>query len=212
MTNPPTSRRLVVLISGAGSTMHAVLEASADPAYGAQIVAVISDRADAAGLDIATQAGVPTRVVALGDYADRAAWDVALADAIAAHEPDIVLCAGFMRLLGSPSLERFDGRIVNTHPALLPAYPGAHGVRDALAGGAKVTGCTVMLVDEGVDTGPIIAQAAIDVWDTDTEATLHERIKQVERGLLAATVGRMAREGWTVDGRRVTMGKREGDA
>lgn len=192
--------------------MRAVLEASADPAYGARVVAVISDRADAAGLDIAAQAGVPTQVVALGDFADRAAWDVALADAIAAHEPDIVLCAGFMRLLGAPSLERFGGRIVNTHPALLPAYPGAHGVRDALAGGAKVTGCTVMLVDEGVDTGPIIAQAAIDVWDTDTEATLHERIKQVERGLLATTVGRMAREGWTVDGRRVTMGKREGDA
>jgi phosphoribosylglycinamide formyltransferase-1 len=212
VTNPPTSRRLVVLISGAGSTMRAVLEASADPACGARVVAVISDRADAAGLDIAAQAGVPTQVVALGGFADRAAWDAALADAIAAHEPDIVLCAGFMRLLGAPSLERFGGRIVNTHPALLPAYPGAHGVRDALAGGAKVTGCTVMLVDEGVDTGPIIAQAAIDVWDTDTEATLHERIKQVERGLLATTVGRMAREGWTVDGRRVTMGKREGDA
>lgn len=212
MTNPPTARRLVVLISGAGSTMRAVLEASADAAYGAQIVAVISDRTDAAGLDIAAQAGVPTQVVALGDFEDRAAWDVALADAIAAHEPDIVLCAGFMRLLGAPSLERFGGRIVNTHPALLPAYPGAHGVRDALAGGAKVTGCTVMLVDEGVDTGPIIAQAAIEVWDTDTEATLHERIKQVERVLLAATVGRMAREGWTVDGRRVTMGKQEGDA
>ena len=212
MTNPHVPRRLVVLISGAGSTMRAVLEASADPAYGARIVAVIADRADAAGLEIAADAGIPTQVVALADFADRGAWDAALAETIAAHEPDIVLCAGFMRLLGAPSLERFGGRIVNTHPALLPSYPGAHGVRDALAGGAKVTGCTVMLVDEGVDTGPIIAQAAIEVWDTDTEATLHERIKQVERALVASTVGRMARDGWTVDGRRVTMGEQRGDA
>ncbi|GIG54731.1 phosphoribosylglycinamide formyltransferase [Demequina activiva] len=212
MTNPRLPRRLVVLISGAGSTMRAVLEASADPAYGAQIVAVISERADAAGLAIAADAGIPTQVVSLADFEDRARWDEALADAIARLEPDIVLCAGFMRLLGAPSLERFGGRIVNTHPALLPSYPGAHGVRDALEGGAKVTGCTVMLVDEGVDTGPIIAQAAIEVWDTDTEATLHERIKQVERGLVATTVGRMAREGWTVDGRRVTMGEQEGEA
>jgi phosphoribosylglycinamide formyltransferase-1 len=210
VTNPPPSRRLVVLISGAGSTMRAVLEASARADYGATIVAVISDRADAAGLAIAEQADITAEVVALADFADRAAWDDALADAIAAHEPDLVLCAGFMRLLGRPSLERFGGRIVNTHPALLPSYPGAHGVRDALAGGAKVTGCTVMLVDEGVDTGPIIAQAAIEVWDTDTEATLHERIKLVERDLVATTVGRMAREGWTVDGRRVTIGHTEG--
>jgi len=197
-----------VLISGAGSTMRAVLEASGDPGYGASIVAVISDRADAPGLDIAREAGIPARVVALADHGDRAAWDSALADAIAAHAPDLVLCAGFMRLLGAPSLDRFGGRIVNTHPALLPAYPGAHGVRDALAGGAKVTGCTVMLVDAGVDTGPIIAQAAVEVWEDDTEETLHERIKVVERRVLAETIGRMAREGWTIDGRRVTLGAR----
>ncbi|MFN3867115.1 MAG: phosphoribosylglycinamide formyltransferase, partial [Demequina sp.] len=124
----------------------------------------------------------------------------------ARYAPDLVLLAGFMRLVGAPSLTRFGGRIVNTHPALLPSYPGAHGVRDALAGGAKVTGCTVMLVDEGVDTGPIVAQAAVEVWDDDTESSLHERIKSVERGLVATTVGRMAREGWAVDGRRVTLG------
>ena len=192
--------------------MRAVLEASQEPGYGAQIVAVISDRADAAGLAIAREAGLPSHVVEMTAFAQRADWDDALAAAIASYGPDLVLCAGFMRLLGAPSLQQFGGRIVNTHPALLPSYPGAHGVRDALAGGAQVTGCTVMLVDEGVDTGPIVAQAAIEVWDTDTEATLHERIKQIERGLVATTVGRMAREGWTVDGRRVRIGTQKGDA
>ncbi|MDN4480933.1 phosphoribosylglycinamide formyltransferase [Demequina sp. EGI L300058] len=212
MTNPTAPARLVVLISGAGSTMRAVLDAQHDPGYGARIVAVISDRADAAGLAIAAEAGVPTSVVALADYPDRAEWDRALAEEVARHRPDLVLLAGFMRLIGAPSLSMFGGRIVNTHPALLPSYPGAHGVRDALAGGAKVTGCTVMLVDAGVDTGPIIAQAAVEVWDDDTETSLHERIKTVERGLVTTTVGRMAREGWTVEGRRVTLGTTKGDA
>ncbi|WP_436968525.1 phosphoribosylglycinamide formyltransferase [Demequina muriae] len=192
--------------------MRAVLDAQHDPGYGARIVAVISDRADAAGLAIAAEAGVPTSVVALADYPDRAEWDRALAEEVARHRPDLVLLAGFMRLIGAPSLSMFGGRIVNTHPALLPSYPGAHGVRDALAGGAKVTGCTVMLVDAGVDTGPIIAQAAVEVWDDDTETSLHERIKTVERGLVTTTVGRMAREGWTVEGRRVTLGTTKGDA
>ncbi|MFW7413740.1 phosphoribosylglycinamide formyltransferase [Demequina sp. SO4-18] len=206
MTNSTAPARLVVLISGAGSTMRAVLEAQRDPGYGASVVAVISDRADAAGLEIAREHAVPTSVVALSDFSDREAWDRALAEEVERHEPDLVVLAGFMRLIGAPSLTRFGGRIVNTHPALLPAYPGAHGVRDALAGGAKVTGCTVMLVDEGVDTGPIVAQAAVEVWDDDTESSLHERIKTVERSLVAATVGRMVREGWSVDGRRVTVG------
>lgn len=198
--------------------MQAVLEAQRDDGYGAAVVAVISDRADARGIDLARAAGIPVEVVELADFADRGAWDAALAQRIAAYEPDLVLCAGFMRLLGGACLGQFGGRIVNTHPALLPSYPGAHGVRDALAGGAKVTGCTVMLVDEGVDTGPIIAQAAVEVWDDDTEASLHERIKSVERGLFATTVGRMAREGWSVQGRHVTIGSTgdtgntEGDA
>lgn len=186
--------------------MRAVLEAQQDPAYGAQIVAVISDRPDVAGLEIAAQAGVATSVLALADFPDRAAWDAALCEEILRHDPEMVVCAGFMKILGAPCLSEFGGRIINTHPALLPAYPGAHGVRDALAGGAKVTGCTVMLVDEGIDTGPIVAQAAVEVWDDDTESTLHERIKNVERGLVATTVGRMAREGWSVDGRRVNIG------
>lgn len=212
MTNRSEDKRLVILISGAGSTMQAVLEAQRDEGYGAVVVGVISDRADARGLDIARSAGIPVEVVALADFADRAAWDAALASRIGAYEPDLVLCAGFMRLLGPACLEAFGGRIVNTHPALLPSYPGAHGVRDALADGAKVTGCTVMLVDAGVDTGPIIAQAAVEVWDDDTESTLHERIKSVERGLVATTVGRMARAGWVVNGRRVTICDGEGNA
>lgn len=206
MTNRNLDKRLVVLISGAGSTMQAVLEAQRAGGYGASVVAVISDRPDARGIDIARAAGIPVEVVKLADFADRGAWDAALAERIAAHEPDLVLCAGFMRLLGQACLTQFGGRIVNTHPALLPSYPGAHGVRDALADGAKVTGCTVMLVDEGVDTGPIVAQAAVEVWDDDTETSLHERIKSVERGLFADTVGRMAREGWSVQGRVVTIG------
>ncbi len=192
--------------------MRAVLEASVAEGYGARVVGVVSDRADAAGLDIAREASIPTAVVDLSDFPDRVAWDEALVRAIEVFEPDLVLCAGFMKLLGEPTLSAYGGRIVNTHPALLPSYPGAHGVRDALANGAKITGCTVMLVDKGVDTGPILSQSAVEVWDNDTEDSLHERIKVVERALVAQTVGRMAREGWTIVGRRVTIGSTEGTA
>ncbi len=186
--------------------MRAVIEAARDEAYGARVVGVITDKDDAGALDIAREAGIPTAVVRLEDFESRALWDEALARTLATFDPELVLLAGFMRLLGEPSLARFGGRILNTHPALLPAYPGAHGVRDALAGGAKVTGCTVILVDAGVDTGPIVAQAAVEVLDDDTESTLHERIKEVERGLVSRTLGRMAREGWTVSGRSVRLG------
>ena len=186
--------------------MRAVLDATADPEYGARIAAVIADREGTAGLDIAAQAGIPTAVVSLADFPSRDLWDQAVARTIASFSPDLVVCAGFMKILGQPSLQRFDGRIINTHPALLPAFPGAHGVRDALAAGVKVTGCTVIVVDAGVDTGPIVAQAAVAVEDNDTEESLHERIKVVERDLVAHTVGRMAREGWTVTGRTVRIG------
>lgn len=186
--------------------MRALLAAAADDAYGAQVVGVITDKPGVGALTIAAEAGIPTAIVAPVDYADRAAWDEALADAVAGFEPDLVLCLGFMRIIGAPTLTRFDGRIVNTHPALLPSFPGAHGVRDALAHGVRITGCTVMLVDAGVDTGPILAQHAVEVWDDDTEETLHERIKIAERALVAETVGRMARDGWTVDGRRARIG------
>ena len=186
--------------------MAAIENATRDAAYGARIVAVIADRETAGGLQNARDAGIPTAVVALKDFPDRDTWDGALARTVAQFSPDLVVCAGFMKILGAASLTHFGGRIVNTHPALLPAYPGAHGVRDALAGGAKVTGCTVMIVDAGVDTGPIIAQAPVDVWNNDTEHSLHARIKVVERDLVVETVGAMAREGWTVNGRTVTVG------
>jgi phosphoribosylglycinamide formyltransferase 1 len=201
----PASARVVVLVSGGGSNLAALLAAHADPAYGARVVAVVSDNPDAGGLGIARDAGVATAVVAPREFADRAAWDRALAQTVAVFEPALVVSAGFMRILGSAFLDRFD-RVLNTHPALLPSFPGAHGVRDALAHGVRVTGCTVHLVDAGVDTGPIIAQRAVEVLDEDDEATLHERIKVQERALLVDVVGRVAREGLTVDGRRVRIG------
>lgn len=183
--------RVVVLLSGAGSTFAALLEASraADSPY--EIVGVLADK-PAAGLDIAREAGIPTAVVALRDFPDRAAWDEALAAAVAAHDPELVVLAGFMRLVGSPLLDAYGGRIVNTHPALLPSFPGAHGVRDALAHGVKITGATVIEVDAGVDTGRILAQVAVPVLEDDTEGTLHERIKAAEQPLLVDVVRTLA--------------------
>ena len=196
---------LAVLISGGGTNLQALLAATANPAYGARVVAVFADRPNAGGLVHARAADVPTVVVAPGDFPDRAAWDKGLAEAIAEHSPGLVVSAGFMRLLGPAVLGRFPGRIVNTHPALLPAFPGAHGVRDALAYGVKVAGVTVHLVDEGVDTGPVLAQAVVAVHEGDDVEALHERIKAVERPLLVEVVGRMARDGWSVHGRKVTI-------
>lgn len=169
------------------------------------MVAVGADRDGIEGLSRAARANVPTFVEKMGEYSTRAEWDEAIAARIAAYEPDLVVSAGFMKILGKPTLDAFP--VLNTHPALLPSFPGAHGVRDALAHGVKVTGCTVMLADEGVDTGPIVAQEAVPVLPDDDEATLHERIKTVERRLLVDVVGRMAREGWTVSGRTVRIGK-----
>lgn len=186
--------------------MEALANACRDAGYGATVAAVVADRPDAPGLKIAAEAGIPTAVVAPADFQDRATWDAAMARAVAAFEPELVVCAGFMRLLGAPMLAAYPGRIVNTHPALLPAFPGAKAVRDTLAAGVKVTGCTVMLVDEGVDTGPILAQRAVAVSDDDTESTLHQRIKTVEKELVVATVGTMVRSGWTIDGRSTRMG------
>jgi phosphoribosylglycinamide formyltransferase 1 len=201
----PQTARLVVLVSGAGSNLAALLEACAEPAYGARVVAVGADRDGIRALDVAAAAGVPAFIVAPRDYADRSAWDVALAKAIDEYVPDYVISGGFMRLLGPAVLDRFTGRVINTHPALLPAFPGAQGVRDALAYGVKVTGCTLHVVDAGVDTGPIIAQAVVTVEPDDDESTLHERIKSVERGLLVDWVGRIARAGMTVKGRKVSV-------
>ena len=192
--------RLVVLVSGGGTNLQALIDAPGDTF---DIVGVVADRQDAGGLDRAAAAGIPTRVVV--PHADRAVWDRALASALADFAPDWIVCAGFMRILGPEVLDAFPSRIVNTHPALLPSFPGAHGVRDALAYGARVTGCTVHLVDAGVDTGPILAQRAVDIREDDDEAALHERIKVVERELLVDIVTRLCAVGCTVDGRKVTI-------
>ncbi|MGW7262475.1 phosphoribosylglycinamide formyltransferase [Streptomyces sp. NPDC054842] len=202
------AKRLVVLVSGSGTNLQALLDAIADEgaeAYGAEIVAVGADRDGIAGLERARQAGLPTFVRRVADYGTRGEWDAALAEATAGYEPDLVVSAGFMKIVGKEFLARFGGRFVNTHPALLPSFPGAHGVRDALAYGAKVTGCTVHFVDDGVDTGPIIAQGVVEVRDEDEEAALHERIKEVERRLLVDVVGRLARHGYRIEGRKVVI-------
>ncbi|HET6939126.1 MAG TPA: phosphoribosylglycinamide formyltransferase [Nocardioides sp.] len=198
--------RLVVLVSGAGTNLQALLDAAADPAYGASVVAVGADRDGIEGLAWAERAGVPTFVLRVKDFADRAAWDQALTKAVAEHQPDLVVSAGFMKLVGQDFLADFGGRFVNTHPALSPSFPGMHGAADALAHGVKVTGCTLFFVDEGVDTGPIIAQRAVEVADDDTAESLHERIKVAERAMLVETIGTMARGGFTVRGRRVVLG------
>jgi phosphoribosylglycinamide formyltransferase-1 len=200
------SARVVVLVSGTGTNLAALLSATQDPSYGATIVAVGADRDEIEGLVRAERAGVSTFVVRVSDWPDRAAWDVALTEAVACHEPDLVVSAGFMKLFGEAFLGRFDGRVVNTHPSLLPSFPGTHGARDALAYGVKVSGCSLFVVDAGVDTGPIVAQRSVQVRDDDDEATLHERIKVAEREMLVETVGRMAREGWQVIDRKVTIG------
>jgi phosphoribosylglycinamide formyltransferase-1 len=197
------SARLVVLVSGAGTNLQALLDACADPAYGAAVVAVGADRPGIEGLARAERAGVPAFVARVADHHTRAGWDVALTETVAAYRPDLVVAAGFMKILGPAFLGRFT--VVNTHPSLLPAFPGTHAVRDALAYGVKITGCTVHLVDEGVDTGPVLAQEAVRVRWHDDEKTLHERIKQVERRLLVDVVGRLARDGWTAHGRRVSL-------
>ena len=196
--------RLVVLVSGSGTNLQALLDASADPGYGAQVVAVGADREGIEGLARAERAGVPTFVERVRDHPSRAAWDAALVDSVTAHRPDLVVSAGFMKLVGPPLLSRVP--MVNTHPALCPAFPGMHGAADALAYGVKVSGATLFVVDEGVDTGPIVAQVPVPVVDDDTAESLHERIKVAERAMLVESIGRMAREGWSVHGRRVRIG------
>ncbi len=201
------SARLVVLVSGAGTNLQALLDACANPAYGAQIVAVGSDRDGIEALDRAQRAGVPTFTHRVKDFPDRADWDRALTQSCAAARPDLIVLAGFMKLVGEQFLGAFGGRVINTHPALLPAFPGMRAVRDALDHGVKLTGCTLFLVDAGLDSGPVLAQAAVPVLDEDDEATLHERVKVAERSLLVETVGRMVRDGWAVAGRKVRIGR-----
>ncbi|TGD87380.1 phosphoribosylglycinamide formyltransferase [Mycolicibacterium sp. CH28] len=196
--------RLVVLASGTGSLLQSLLTATAGD-YPARVVAVGVDR-DCRAVEIAQAASIPTFCVRLGDFPDRTGWDAGIAEATAAHGPDLIVSAGFMKILGPQFLSRFMGRVVNTHPALLPAFPGAHAVPDALDYGVKVTGCTVHLVDAGMDTGPILAQEAVEVLDGDDEDTLHERIKVVERRLLVDVLAALATRGVTWSGRKATIG------
>lgn len=195
---------IAVLVSGSGTLLQALIDASADPAYGVRIAAVGADRA-CTGLDRARAAGIPTFVCRPADFADRAQWDAGLAGRLRAVGPRFVVSAGFMRILGPMVLG--EQTVINTHPALLPSFPGAHGVREALAYGVKVTGTTCHVVDAGVDTGPIIEQRVVAVEDDDTEEILHERIKVQERDMLVDVVRRLAVEGFAVDGRRVRIGR-----
>ncbi|MDG4763800.1 phosphoribosylglycinamide formyltransferase [Solwaraspora sp. WMMD406] len=203
MTSSPA--RLVVLVSGSGTNLQALLDASADPAYGAVVVAVGADRDGIAGLDRAKAAGIPTFVTVVANHPSRADWDAALTAEVAAYQPDLVVSAGFLKLVGARFLAAFGDRYVNTHNSLLPAFPGMHGPRDALAYGVKLAGATLFFVDAGVDTGPIIAQVAVPVEPDDDEASLTERIKQAERAQLVEYVGRLVRSGWTISHRKVTI-------
>lgn len=195
--------RLVVLASGTGSLFVSLAEAVAAGTVPAELVGLVVDR-DCAALQRAEELGVATTVVRPSEHPDRAAWDVALAAALRERRPDWLVSAGFMRILGPAVLAAFPQRIVNTHPALLPSFPGAHAVRDALAHGVRVSGCTVHLVDAGTDTGPVLAQEAVPVRPDDDEAGLHERIKVVERDLLVRVVAGLVTSGVAVDGRRAT--------
>lgn len=199
----PVPARVVVLLSGTGTLLQALLDAGTDPAYGAEVVAVGSDRPGVAGLDRARRASVPTFVHPLAAGQDRTEWDRGLVERVSAYGPDLVVSAGFLKLVGPQFLAAYGGRMINTHPALLPAFPGLHGPRDALAYGVKITGASVFLVDAGVDTGVIVDQAAVPVADDDTVATLHERIKVAERDLLVSTTHALATRRWHVVDRLV---------
>lgn len=181
---------LVVLVSGSGSNLQALLDAAAAPLSPFRVLAVGADRDGTGGVERAEARGIPTFVCRVPDYVTRADWDLDLERQIADAGPDLVVTAGFMKVLGPAVLHA--NRVVNTHPALLPSFPGAHGVRDAMAHGVRVTGCTCHWVDAGVDTGPIIDQRAVRVEDGDTLDRLHERIKVVEREMLVDVVGRLA--------------------
>jgi phosphoribosylglycinamide formyltransferase-1 len=199
--------RLVVLVSGTGTNLQALIDAARDPAYGAAVVGVGADRPGTLAEQRAADAGIDTFVLALKEFDSRVDWDRALTERVAAYQPDLVVLAGFLKLVGPAFLDRFGGRILNTHNALLPSFPGIHGPRDALDYGVKIAGATLFVVDEGIDTGAIVEQVAVRVDDDDDVDSLTERIKVGERAMLVDCVGRMVREGFTVEGRKVRLGR-----
>ena len=201
---PRVPARVVVLASGTGSLLASLIRATAAPEHPVQIVAVGTDRPCAA-LQRAAEAGIASFTVALGGFTDRAEWDRALTDAVAEHDPHLVVSAGFRKVLGSKFLAHYGGRTLNTHPALLPSFPGAHAVPDAQAYGVKISGTTVHLVDVGVDTCPILAQRAVPVLPGDDVTSLHERIKVVERHLLVDVLSAVATSGVISDGRKAHL-------
>jgi phosphoribosylglycinamide formyltransferase 1 len=205
--SPSSARvRLAVLVSGSGTNLQALLDAvAADPDFGGEVVVVGADKDDAGGLDRARAAGIPTVVQRLDAHPDRRTWEDALRADLEAYGPDAVVLAGFMRILSGRFLAGWPDRVINTHPSLLPAFRGAHAVREALEHGVRVTGSTVHLVDEQVDHGPIVAQRPVDVRDDDTETSLHERIKAVEHELLPACVKLLCHGRLEVDGRHVRV-------
>lgn len=202
IVEPTTPLRMAVLISGGGSNLGALLAACESESYGAGVVLVVSDRDGAGGLALASEAGVDVAVHRVADYDSRDAWDVGLADLLTGAKVDLVVSAGFLKILGPAVLSAFPGRIINTHNSLLPSFPGINGPRDALEAGVRITGATLFVVDPGMDTGPIIAQVAVPVLDDDDEESLLERIKVAERDQLVTHVGQMARGGWEINGRR----------
>ncbi|MDN5919184.1 MAG: phosphoribosylglycinamide formyltransferase [Pseudonocardia sp.] len=189
----PAPRRLVVLVSGTGTLLQAVLDAAAEPGYPAAVVAVGADRAGTEGVERARRAGLPTFVEPLAEHPDRASWNRALLDRVRGFGPDVVVGAGFMKVVSPSFLDGLRCPMLNTHPSLLPSFPGAHAVRDALAAGVAVSGATVHRVDAGLDTGPVLGHAEVPVLPGDTETTLHERIKTEERRLLVEVIRRITR-------------------
>ena len=196
---------VAVLVSGSGTNLQSLLDAASEPDYPARIAVVISNVPGVRALERATLAGVPTRVLPHQGYPDRAAYDRALVETIAPFGCAIACLAGFMRLLGPTFLRAFPGGVLNVHPALLPSFPGLHSHRQALEHGVKVTGCTVHLVDEGTDTGPIVAQAAVPVLEDDTEESLQKRIQEQEHRIFPLALGLLAAGRLKVEGRRVRV-------
>lgn len=194
--------RIAVLVSGSGTNLQALLD---DPVCGPRVALVLSDRPGVQALARATSRGVDTAVVRPEDHEGRGAFDRTVADILRDRGIDVIVTAGYMRLLGPPVLDAYAGRWLNVHPSLLPAFPGMHGVADALAHGVKITGVTVFLVDEGVDTGPIVAQEAIEVRDDDDWDSLEARVHEVEHRLLPAATAALVEGRLRVEGRKVTV-------